>query len=399
MHAWARRQVLAATAVPLAMLLPRLAGADQFGLAAARRELAVASDQDLAAALETAEPGDHIVLGAGDFAGGDLTVTRGGSEGWPVIVRAASAGGTRIGGTLAVLADDVIVAGLLVTGQARIEGDRVRVTHCRFSDTHRIALSLVRGSGVVVEYCAFERCRGRGLSIGPKGEERAVKAPHLHHNYFADFVGEKGENSHEALQVGQSGGDSLLRIEALVEDNLFVRVDVDTETISIKSSGNTIRRNTFLECQSRPTNRFGNGNRWEANWLERCRGMWIYGGEHELVGNRVLSSREGIQIMAGNTSPDLVRQPRDGGRSKDLRPYCRGVRLTGNEAEQLVVGKVIKQFGERYSMPAVDTRIAAHKGPIEYGLETGTEVEETARGAAPSPTRLSPADVGPDVGA
>ncbi|MGD9507373.1 MAG: chondroitinase-B domain-containing protein [Geminicoccaceae bacterium] len=400
MHSWARRQVLTATAVPLAFLLPRLASAEQLALADARRELAAADDRELAAALETAEPGDHIVLGAGDFgAGADLTVTRGGSAGRPVVIRAASPGGARIGGTLAILADEVVVAGLLVTGNARIAGDRVRVTRCRFSDTDRIALSLARGSDVVVEYCAFERCRGRGLSIGPKGEERVVSAPHLHHNYFADFAGEAGENAHEALQVGQSGEDSLLRIGALVENNLFVRVDVDTETISVKSSGNTIRSNTFLDCRSRPTNRFGNGNRWEGNWIENCRGMWIYGGEHELVGNRVLGSREGIQIMAGNTSPDLVRPSRGGGRSKDFRPFCRNVRLTGNEAERLVVGRVIKQFGERYSMPAVDTRIAGHVGPIEYELETGTEVEETARVAAPSLSKLSPADVGPDAGA
>ena len=144
---------------------------------------------------------------------------------------------------------------------------------------------------------------------------------------------------------------------ALVENNLFERVDVDSETISVKSSGNIIRQNTFLDCRSRPTNRFGNKNSWHANWIENCRGMWIYGAGHELVGNRVSGSRDGMCLMAGNTTPNAIRVGKRGGKSRDLRPHCEDVTLIGNDADHLIVGKVLKQNGEAFTMPAVRTRI------------------------------------------
>ena len=83
------------------------------------------------------------------------------------------------------------------------------MTHCSFEDTQRIALNVSGGQGVTVEFCAFVGCLGRGLSIDPNGKADAVSEPHIHHNYFADFAGREGENTHEALQIGQFGGDAL----------------------------------------------------------------------------------------------------------------------------------------------------------------------------------------------
>ena len=116
-----------------------------------------------------------------------------------------------------------------------------------------------------------------------------------------------GENSHEALQIGQFGGDALLTWARWSRTTCSSESASNSETISVKSSGNIIRRNTFLDCQSRPTNRFGNNNRWHANWIENCRGMWIYGADHELAGNRVSGSRDGLCLMAGNTTPKAIR--------------------------------------------------------------------------------------------
>jgi hypothetical protein len=245
-----------------------------------------------------------------------------------------------------------------------------------------------------VEHCAFLRCRGRGLSIAPGRRGRTVSEPHVHHNHFADFVGREGDNSHEALQIGQYGGDAMLEVAALVEDNVFERVSIDSETISVKSSGNTIRRNTFLDCRSRPTNRFGNRNLWHANWIENCIGMWIYGADHELMGNRVLGSRDGLCLMAGNTTPFEIRVRRDDGRNRDMRPHCQDVVLVGNEADRLVVGKVIKAEGQRFTMPALRSRIQGHVGPLELELQEDTQVVEGGR-AAPRAVRLAAAEVGP----
>ena len=394
-----RRNILAASVWPLALGWPRLARAAELAIADAAREILVADEDALRAAVGDARPGDHIVLADGEHGrGGALHLSAGGTARQPVVLRAARPLGARVQVRVTVDADDVVVAGLVLAEGCAVAGSRARVTHCEFTDTDGIALNISDGRGVTVEHCAFLRCRGRGISIDPNGKAGSVSEPHLHHNYFADFVGREGDNGHEALQIGQFGGDAMLAIGALVEDNLFERVGVDSETISVKSSGNTIRRNTFLACRSRPTNRFGNRNRWHANWIEDCRGMWIYGADHELVGNRVLGSRDGLCLMAGNTIPEVIRVRRDGARARDLRPRCQDVVLIGNEADRLVVGKVIKANGEAFTLPAVRSRIEGQVGPVELELEEDTLVVEQGRGTLSRAARLAASEVGPGKG-
>lgn len=389
-----RRDILRLACLPIPFAWPRLSRAADLG--AAVREVQVADEDALRSALRDARPGDHIVLADGEHGrGGALTMTAGGTSSQPVVLRAARPLAARMMVRLEVGAEDVVVAGLALTKGCAIAGARARVTHCEFKSTTGIALNVARGRGVTVDHCAFVGCLGRGLSVDPNGKPDMVSEPHIHHNYFADFVGREGDNSHEALQLGQFGDDALLPVGALVEDNLFERVSVDSETISVKSSNNTIRRNTFLDCRSRPTNRFGNDNRWQANWIENCRGMWIYGARHELVGNRVIASRDGLCLMAGNTSPEVVRVRAGGARARDLRPHCQDVTLIGNEADRLVVGKVAKDRGERFAMPATGTRIEGHVGPVEFELEVDTVVREQARTDIPAATRLAPSQVGP----
>ena len=346
-------------------------------------------------ALGEARPGDHLVLADGTY-DGPLTLAAGGKTGQPVVLRAARPLAARLLGRLKVEAGDAVIVGLALSAGCAVAGDRTRVTSCRLDDTDGIALNVSGGRGVTIDHCAFTGCRARGLSIDPNGTAGAISEPHIHHNYFADFVGREGENSHEALQIGQFGGDALLTVGAVVEDNLFERVSIDSETISVKSSGNIIRRNTFLDCKSRPTNRFGNNNRWHANWLENCRGMWIYGADHELAGNRVVGSRDGLCLMAGNTTPQEIRLRKGGAKARDMRPHCQDVTLIGNEADNLVVGKVIKANGEAFTLPAVRSRIEGHVGPIELELQEDTLVTEQDRGAVVRAARLAVSEVGPE---
>lgn len=384
----------------MAALLGRAAAA---GLPAgpATRELPVASDAQLAEALAAAEPGDHIVLEDGSYAtSGEFRLVRGGTVGRPVVLRAARPLAARLAGPFTVDADDVVVTGLRFTSGSAVGGDRLHVLSCSFDDTDEgIALNVGRGQDVTVAYCAFVGCRGRGLSIDPSGKADKVRGTHAHHNLFKSFVGRAGQNAHEALQIGQGGVDALLRVGAVVEDNLFLDVSVDSETISVKSSDNTIRRNTFRDCRSRPTNRFGNDNRWHANWIESSHGIWIYGAGHELAGNRIIDSRDGIAIMAGNAPPLSIRGRAltAKGELKVLRPHCQDVRVVGNEADRLIIGKVIEQSGEAYTMPAVGTRIAGHVGPIELELEQDTRIDPAVPAGVPVAARLDPKEVGPEA--
>jgi hypothetical protein len=378
------------------------AGAGLPDLPPALRERAVANPSELQAALLTARPGDHIVLADGSYASrGGLRVEVAGTPSAPIVVRAGNRLRARLTTGLAIDAPDVVVAGLEIGGSGMaVAGDRARVTRCRFRGTRGIALALLAGEGAVVDRCEFVGCRGRGISIAPDGRAGRIAGPRVQRNHFREFAGEPGDNGHEAVQIGQFGGDALLQVGAAVEHNLFVGIDVDSETVSVKSSGNTIRANTFLACRSRPTNRFGNRNRWHANWIEDCRGMWIYGADHELLGNRLVGPNgEGLCVMAGNSSPEDIRKsaPAAGGREKDHSPYCRDVLVAGNTAERLVIGKVIERFGRPYDLPAIGTRVEEHAGPTAVELATGTLIAEWASVAVPTAVRLTADDVGPEA--
>ena len=314
------------------------------------------------------------------------------------MIRSAHPLAAQLTGGIELSTADVILAGLELSGGCTVAGDRIRISHCRFSDTSGIALGVVRGSDVVIEFCAFQGCNGRGLSIGPKGKAGTVIAPHVHHNLFSDFRGESGENVHEAIQIGQFGGDAPLAIKAIVENNLFTNVNVDLEVISVKSSENIISGNTFLNCKARPTNRFRQPQPLARNWVENCHGMWIYGADHELAGNRVIGSRDGMCLMAGNTEPDTVRVARNddsGKKGKDLRPHCQNVTVVGNDCDRLIVGKVVEKAKPPFTFPAAGTRIAGHAGPIELELQVDTRVDEGARADKPAAKRLSADEVGP----
>lgn len=351
---WTRRRALLAGAMPLSLLMPRALCGRGVDAPTQNREISVTSDDELSDALLEAGAGDHLVLDDGEY-GLELVVASGGIAAAPLVIRSARPLGARLNGRFELRAADIWLAGLEVSGGGIVGDDRVRVSHCRFSETSGIALTVARGKDISVEYCAFQGCSGRGVSIAPKGKPGAVVAPHIHHNLFSDFRGEAGENVHEAVQIGQFGGDAALAVQAVVESNLFVDVNVDSEIISVKSSENTISNNTFLNCNARPTNRFGNRNRWLRNWIENCHGMWVYGADHELVGNRVLSSRDGMCLMAGNTEPETIRVARNddsGKKGKDLRPHCQGVDVVDNSCDRLVVGRVVEKAKPPFTLPA-----------------------------------------------
>ena len=221
-----RRRALAAGALPLALLVPRASFGRGIDLPPQKREVMVASADELVAALLDAQAGDHIVLNDG-VDDQRSVVTAGGKAAAPLVIRSAHPLAAQLTGGIELSTADVILAGLELSGGCTVAGDRIRISHCRFSDTSGIALGVVRGSDVVIEFCAFQGCNGRGLSIGPKGKAGTVIAPHVHHNLFSDFRGESGENVHEAIQIGQFGGDAPLAIKAIVENNLFTNVNVD----------------------------------------------------------------------------------------------------------------------------------------------------------------------------
>jgi hypothetical protein len=171
----------------------------------------------------------------------------------------------------------------------------------------------------------------------------------------------------------------------VLELNLIERVSIDSEAVSIKSSENLVRLNTMLDCRANLTNRHGERNRIEANWLERCIGIVVQDRGNEVVGNVLVDCRDGIRIMGGDVPAG--EWPARGG-----HPAAEDTLVARNLAGEVTVGRLFRG----HDVPARHTRLAGQEGRVVRLAEEGTAAEaappESLRAA-----RLSPAEVGPEA--
>lgn len=356
------------------------------------RTIDVADGTGLASALANARPGDRIRLAGGVYAkSGGFTLSASGTTDQPIVIEARSASSPPVlQDPIALAGANAVLNGVTITAATSVtSGANNRITRCRFLDNPLMALLVSGGGNVRIDHCEFARCKERGLSVKPAAGMGGLR---IERNHFRDFVGIKGENVHEPLQLGQAIGHATVNLGALVEWNLFERVSIDSECLSVKCAGNTVQLNTLLSSQSRYTNRFGKNNRFLSNWSENAWGILIRDANQLVVGNRILSSgtEHGLRICAGNvdTDPANLRLP-DGSAGQ---PCAHEAIVANNEADNTIIGFAF----EGHTVPATGTRIEGHTGQIQYRIEEGTTTQAASTYTSPPPVRLGPSDVGPD---
>jgi len=305
----------------------------------------VNSNSTLAAALGRVLPGDTIVMADGDYAG--FTARRSGSSAAPILIRAAHQGLAHITTGLIHLTKttDVTVEGLTVTSNgahATIDGsDRVvafwfeatqrcRVTRSTFrtnganarvvflsgaSDSNRVdfcELGPTSADGIIYVYPAgnpvipgvtppadrSDWANGNG-PVNPNISRRTQ----IDHNLFRDHAG-----THEAVILGGIGvtGD-YQDTESLVELNLFDNYTGDNEVISVKSSSNVIRYNTFRNTAGYISLRAGNRTQVYGNvMLQQNRagsgGVRLFENDH-VIYNNYIADTAGTPIDVGDGDP------------------------------------------------------------------------------------------------
>lgn len=240
-------------------------------------------------AVHRAKPGDVILLADGKYdLRGTLTVTSSGMPGEPVVLKAKNRNRTVfIGDSRFVIetAAHVIIEGFNFssTGGPAIElraCNNVRITRNMFhlTDTERASWVVIDGSRLNptalshrnrIDHNLFQKKRVLGNFITIEGTRDAnfqvSQFDTIDHNHFRD-IGPRVENVLEAIRIG--GSDySLSRGYTVLERNLFERCDGDPEYISIKSSDNIVRHNTFKECLGSLSLRHGNRNTIEGNYI------------------------------------------------------------------------------------------------------------------------------------
>ena len=274
--------------------------------------LTVSDPEAARKAVRDAQPGDVILLSAGEWKDADLRLDGEGTAAAPITIRAEVPGKTVLTGTsrLRLGGNHLVVSGLHLhnlTGakadwlEYRIDSKR-RASHCRVTDcalTEDAAFTPMEkenrwiglyGEGNRLDHCRIEGKKNKGATVVVWLGAQDTGRHHLHHNHFGPRP-RLGKNGGETLRVGDSE-TSMQEAACVVEHNLFHRCDGETECVSNKSCGNTYRANTFLEVSGTLTLRHGNRclvekNVFLGNQQKQTGGIRVIGENHQILDNHL----------------------------------------------------------------------------------------------------------------
>jgi hypothetical protein len=353
---------------------------------AATRVVCVSSCTRLSAAVQNAQPGDHIVLKDGSYNCG-FTVSRSGQDGKPIVIRAANTLGARINGNFSLNGNHVWLVGIdMGTSEVDINGADNRISSNRFRRAEnpvRVGRSARRAE---VDHNEVDQAGASGTSNAHCiRAEYDAKGPdnlnhYIHHNYCHDA---KGHNNN-AIVSSENQHTREVHTDTLIEYNLIENWPGGRQ-VGVKSGGNIIRFNTSVGGgREEWGNRSGIGNQWIANWSDSAR-FNIVDRDTVLIGN--YSPKRGFALQRGNTTWEIPKSQRPGTWYLEVvNTY-----VCGNTGP-LSIGEIYSKVAH---LPTLNTRVEGHTGSINRELETGTTISSTVQCDAPKAFKLDRSQVGP----
>lgn len=276
-------------------------------------------------AVSEAQPGDVITLADGNYEQG-CTLKGNGTSDKPIVIRAQALGKVGITGPVRIEGSYVTLLGVNFTAQGRVHmrGVGLRLSRCSMSNIGSSKWVTVdpRSSRIEIDHCLFEkkennRERPRDCQLFQILVRNMGEGHHIHHNHFRDIPRGKG-NGFETIQLMTSGNPYNPKggdCETVIEDNLFERCNGEGEIISVKSSGNIIRRNTFRDCRGSLVLRTGHRNQAVANIFIGGKdtgsgGIRIQGKDQVVANNYFYGLGYGVAMMDGTPDDLYVRVER-----------------------------------------------------------------------------------------
>jgi poly(beta-D-mannuronate) lyase len=264
------------------------------------RVVAVDSVEALRTALDDARPGDLIELRDQTWTlTAPIDITKSGTAEHPIVISAETIGGATIAGAAGFRPSDishVVVRGFqfrhTAAGSRAIDCKscaNVRFTRNRFElagteYSHWLVISgASRDNRIDRNVFINKATNGNFVTIDGTPTQIATNTV-IDLNYFANQTW-GGENEGECVRVGFSGL-KYSKGYTVVERNLFEHCDGDPEIVSIKSSNNTIRFNTFRNNAGALVFRHGHASEASDNFFFNNEGgVRIYGDDHRIVNN------------------------------------------------------------------------------------------------------------------
>lgn len=258
--------------------------------------------------LPNLEPGDALIVSAGNRGGGwagTIPSSASGSSGNPVYILSETIHGAELIGNSrwTVDANHIVMAGFKRSGSAvaEIQGDNVRIA-CNYSDmkgisAHEIGIAndapneyyddIEIDNNVSINH-GYTWYRNRQCSYYNQPNNSTCtgsnKRHHLHHNRVLSKPQglSNGRPNHYLFYWGLGWlpadlnnpyyGDDVNRQEITLENNYFNwKINEKSKATEVKSSGNIIRNNCF-DQMGPPSIRAGNDNLITGNWI-RGRGL------------------------------------------------------------------------------------------------------------------------------
>lgn len=323
--------------------------------------------EDVGKALESASPGDTLIVRDGAWDDVDLRWCGKAEAGNPVVVKAEHPGQVVIGGrsSLHISGSGLVVSGFMFRSCSADKGTIVEFRDgdslaggCRMTDCvidscnpsrRDISYSYVHlyGRNNRVDHCSFTGKLNLGVTLIVMLNYDGCDDNHhsIDHNYFGPRP-VYGSNGAETIRVGTSQ-QCLQNSRTLICDNLFDRCNGEVEVVSIKSSENVIERNVFYECQGVLALRHGDRNKALDNLfighdVRNTGGIRIVGEDQVVKGNTFLSLAgerffSALALMYGvpNSLPNRYMQVKNTIVENNVFEACRSIDFsTGKDFER-----------------------------------------------------------------
>ncbi|HEX8866514.1 MAG TPA: polysaccharide lyase 6 family protein [Lentzea sp.] len=308
------------------------------GVPAHAAVVGVSNASSLQAAIDTARPGQRLVLADGMRLTEPVKITKSG-----ITIAARTVGGTVFtsGGFQLGAVKNVTIEGFVFDGTSSLdvpaEAQATRITRNTYNGNKSGASLSVSADDVQVDHNTFSNRTNEGvyLQITGPGDEIA-KRTWVHHNYFYNHQF-TGANGGESIRLGYSHKQSKSAY-ATIEYNLFEKADGDSEAISVKSSDNTVRYNTIRDSRGYIVLRHGNRTTVEGNLLFNT-GIRFHGNDHKIYNNYVESTKDRAMVFGSGSEAD------SGPTSKE---HDRPDRVTVAFNTLIATGEVVDSDGGTY---------------------------------------------------